>query len=353
MNNSSSNEPQPSRKSIKPALLALCVLIVLLILGKVIAFATSLGQPYTPGFGDPKGYSWNGKSSYNLVYAVANSEDKKVSSLAFINFEPYDQKITVLHIDDSIYATIPRGYGDWPVGSIYPLGQEGGKKGPLLLQLSMAQLVGLPVDGIIIKTGSDEKIEQIISDLHKNELSFFALGPSIKSNIPTGELIQLGRFASSVRSDKVVSLDLAQSSITESKLLPDSTRVLGVNHIQLDTFIRDNLSDTAITDEGATISVLNATTHPGLAEEAARRLTNLGANVIFTGNTESLQGKSVVVERSDEPDKYSVTAARLEEMFAPWCEKDPCSSPDPRVTGSRAQIVLVLGEDFYVYWNKR
>lgn len=340
-----------SFKSIKPALLALTALILLVVLGRAVSFIFSLGSPYTPDLADSKTYPWDGQSSYNLLYAVQN-ESNKLSAISFINLQPRQKEITVLHIADSVYVDVPKGYGEWTIGSIFPLGQEDGGKGTALLRLSLARLVGLPVDGIIIKEGSIETAEDIISSLRGNQLAFLGVAKTIKSNVSTWELIHLGQFISSVRSDKVISLDLAKSTITESKLLPDSSRVLGIDRIQLDSFIRDSLADAAIVDENATIAIFNATTHPGLAQFASRMVTNLGGTVVFTGNTESLQGKSLVISK-EESAGNQITQSRLEEMFAPWCRQDPCSSNDPKVLNSRAQVVVVLGEDFYSYWNKR
>lgn len=341
-----------SFKSIKPALLALSALVLLIILGKVVSFILSLGSPYTPRLADFKTYPWDAASSYNLLYAV-QTDQKKLSSISFINLQPRQKAITVLHISDSVYVDVPKGYGEWTIGSVFPLGQEDGNRGTSLLRLSLSRLVGLPLDGIIIKEGSPETAEGIISSLRKNQLAFLGLSSSLKSNVSTWELLTLGKFISSVRSDKVISLDLAKSTITESKLLPDSSRVLGIDTIQLDSFIRSNLADTAFTDENATIAILNATDHPGLAQYASRMVTNMGGTVIFMGNTESLQAKSLVISTGQDPASYQITQKRLEEVFAPWCQKDLCSSNDPKVVNSRSQIAIILGEDFYSYWNKR
>ncbi len=341
-----------SLKTIKPAIIALSVLVLLIILGKTISFILSLGSPYTPDLADFKTYPWDTESSYNLLYAV-QTDQKKLSSISFINLQPRQKEITILHISDNVYVDVPKGYGEWTIGSVFPLGQEDGGRGTALLRLSLARLVGLPVDGIIIKEGSADTAEDIVSSFRKNQLAFLGLAGSIKSNVSTWELFTLGKFISSVRSDKVISLDLAKSTITESKLLPDSSRVLGIDTIQLDSFIRNNLSDAAFIDENATIAVLNATNHPGLAQYASRMITNMGGTVVFMGNTESLQGKSLVVDISGDLGSAQITKKRLEEIFAPWCQKDPCGSNDPKVVNSRAQIVIVLGEDFYSYWNKR
>ena len=341
-----------SYKSVKPALLALAALVLLVILGKLVSFIFSLGQPYTPHLADFKNYPWDTQSSYNLLYAV-QTDQKKLSAISFINLQPLQKKITVLHISDNVYLEVPKGYGEWTIGSVFPLGQEDGGRGTALLRLSLSRLVGLPVDGIVIKEGGAQTAEEVINSLRKNQLAFWGISQNIKSNVSTWELITLGQFIASIRPDKVVSLDLAKSTITESKLLPDSSRVLGIDTIQLDSFIRDRLADSAFTDENVTIAIFNATSHPGLAQSASRMVTNMGGTVVFIGNTETYQAKTVVLDISDDPSSLEITKKRLIEIFAPWCQKEVCTSSDPKVTSARSQLVIVLGEDFYSYWNKR
>jgi hypothetical protein len=341
-----------SLKSVKPALLALGVLLLLVFLGRIASFLFSLNQPYTPGLADFKSYPWDTKSSYNLLYAVQN-EQKKLSEISFINLQPRQKEVTILHISDLVYVDVPRGYGEWTIGSIFPLGQEDGGRGTTLLRLAVSRLVGLPLDGIVINQGGQSSAEELISSLRKNQLAVLGLAGNIKSNVTTWELLTLSKFLSSVRTDKVISLDLAKSTITESKLLPDSSRVLGIDNIQLDSFIRNNLADAAFTDENVTIAIFNATSHPGLAQSASRMVTNMGGTVVFIGNTETYQAKTVVLDISDDPSSLEITKKRLIEIFAPWCQKEVCTSSDPKVTSARSQLVIVLGEDFYSYWNKR
>ena len=79
-----------------------------------------------------------------------------------------------------------------------------------------------------------------------------------------------------------------------------------------------------------------------MAQKAARMITNLGGNVIITSNAQNIYAKTIVTGQT------GPTLTRLSEVFDLGCSKDPtCANiPVPEVENSRAQINIVLGEDF-------
>ena len=198
--------------------------------------------------------------------------------------------MTILHISDDVFMELPKGYGSWKVGSIYDLGQEEKPQiGSNLLKLSISKLVGLPIDGLIIqKDLSQPSVEDLVGGWRKNPFNRLTFLRSISTDLTPIELYKFIKSSSSVRPDQITSLNLAQSNITRSQLLPDSSRVLGVDTIKLDTFIRDNISDPTLSEEDLTLAIFNATPHPGLAQQAQRIMTNLGMNVIILANTEKV-----------------------------------------------------------------
>lgn len=342
------------QKNITLAVGALVLLLLLLILGKIIGLLTAFNLPFTKSLVDEKSRIWDGKTSYNLVYASENPDKTSLSQISLINFNPSDKKITVLKVSDMIYSELPRAYGTWRVGSIYQLGEEEGeKKGVVLLKLSLSKILGMPVDGIFISSDNKSDPPKVWSTSWKNPLGISKLLTNAKTDLTPLEFIRLLYFSSKIRSDKIVTLDLSQSVITESKLLPDSTRVLGINYINLDSFLRDNLIDNLLYQENGTVAIYNATDKPGLAQEVARISTNLGANVVFIGNTEDKISKTIVVASSDSISESPFTYQRLASIYAPSCLKSSCSSQDNNVNNSRAHINIILGEDYYNYWYEK
>lgn len=345
-------EQRKVNSKIKLASITLGVLVLLLGLAKIFSLMDSFNHSLGLNFKSVYQSSWNGKTAINLVYTSVLDNKTEV---ALINYQPVSNKIAILHLSDQIYTELPKNYGSWKIGSIYQLGEEDKLYGgPYLLKLSIARLIGLPIDGIIV-TNSPVKPEQIISRWHSNPLNILTNLYDMKTDLSLPDAFKIFWQASKVRPDKIKSLDLAQSSITESKLLPDSSRVLGLNAVKMDVFIRDNLEDNLLQTEAQTVAVFNATNHQGLGSEVARQVTLLGANVVIISNTDNLQDKSMVTTNFNiaPQTKNNETAKRLSQIFAPYCERKDCVSTDPKITASRAKINVVIGEDYYNLWYKR
>lgn len=344
---------QKSRKNLSSIFLSLGLLFFVLSVARIVHIVTVLGDPLTPNLTTAKKYVWEGKSAVNVIFAFVDT-DKPIFSV--LSFNPKDEKVTILNIPDQTYVDVPKNYGSWKLGSVYQLGQE--EKDPIgadLLKLSVSRLVGLHIDGIILlDRRNGMSVEEIVEDLKKNPLSRFAfLNSHLKSDLTGNEANQLFWSLSKVRSDKLVSLNLERSKITESKLLPDSSRVLGVNTIALDLFIRDKMSDTSIAEEELSVAVFNATGYPGLAQQAARVITNLGGNVVLIANADGILERSIVLADKERQKEKSLTEERLTQIFASDCLRENCITVDPKVASSRAQINVVLGRDYYEKWYQR
>ncbi len=325
--------------SVKLGILALLVLLLLFVFAKVFQFIYSLEQPQSSDLNTVKEYKWDSKLSLNLVL-----KDRNVS---IFHFDPVDEKVIILSIPNNTYTELPKGYGSWRVESIYGLGQsEDPPVGALLLKQSLANLLGLPIDGILIS--KKDSLKDLLLSTSVAPWQFLGYLNQVKSDLTLREHLNLILAISKVRSDKIVYLNLEQTDITTSKLLPDSSRVLGVNKVALDQFVRDNMADGQILEERVSIAVFNATSHPGLAQEAARVITNLGGDVIIVSNTENLLAKTMVISQDE-----NLTAAKLTQVFAPWCISEKCVTLDPKVIDSRAKINIVIGEDFYNFQKIR
>jgi hypothetical protein len=339
-----------TKSSLKLAFLALSLLLVIILLGRAGQFLYNLTQPFNLAATDKKQYELNPDITQNIIFT--SIKDPKNPVIYLVSFYPKEDKIIALTISDQIYAPLPKDLGQWRMGSVYQLGQESPEKnGIALLKLSISKLTGLPIDGIFISNEvGDKSIYDLLLSLRKNPIAQLQFISNLKTDLTLLETIKLLSSISSVRSNKITVLNLEKSTITESKLLPDSTRVLGVNVIKLDTFIRENMPDDNIVDEGKTVAIYNATSYPGLAAEAGRFVTNLGGNVVITQTLDTTQPKSQVVFHEGEDG--GLTGLRMSQFFAPQCIKNPCQSDNPKIQNSRAQITIVLGEDFYNYWHK-
>lgn len=340
-------------KTIKLSLIALGLLLIVILGGNAGSFILSLNEPVSENIRIKSTFdSWDKKTNLNIV--IANNDESGKTLASLITLQPVESKAVALRLSEQIYVNAPLGFGNWTLGSVYKLGQEQEKPiGAKLLCLSIANLLGVPVDGLIITKNNQilNSPETLIAELRKNPILSFKLMQGVETNMSRLQLLSLFHNLGKVRSDKITSLDLSQSSITESKLLPDSSRVLGVDTIKLDYFVRENMADSVVVDEGVSIAIFNGTKYPGLASVASRTVTNIGGSVVSVATTDKNFKKSLVIVSPES--KETKTYQRLTQIYAPECLETECNTDDPKITYSRAKINIILGEDYYELWNVR
>lgn len=343
------------KQNLKLALLALLILGLLLIFGRVFQFFNEFQKPFYSLNTAKRVVSWDGKSVINLI--IAKSSDQDLKNFNFVSLNPVDEKITILKLSEDIYVNVPKNFGSWKLSSVYKLGQENRpSQGEDLLKMSVSKMLALPVDGIIeVSSNEDLDVGKLVGEWKNNKFSALNFITRIKTDLSLKETVDFVFKASKVRQDNITSVDFFRTSITQSKLLPDSSRVLGVDNVKLDNFIKQSLQDPTISDEDITVAVFNGTDHPGLTFEAARLVGNLGARVTIINNTDEKFVKNGIYINPEEGSdiKSSQTYKRLAEIFAPSCLKEQCSSADAEVASSRAAINIVLGEEYFNYWSSR
>ena len=353
------SKSEKTGRNLKLALLALLLLGMLLILGKAFQFLSDFQKPFYVLNTKAREYTWNGDSVLNLVVAKTEKDNagSDLKQLNFVSLNPKEEEITVIKLSDEVFLDVPKNFGFWKLGSIYKLGQENRPAiGEDLLKMSVSRMLALPVDGILeIETDRDLDIVKEIESWKSNIFTGFSFLTRVKTDLSLKEAMDFVSQASKVRQDKITSLDLLRSAITSSKLLPDSSRVLGVDGVKLDTFIKQNLNDPALSQEDLTVAVFNGTDHPGLTSAAVRMINNLGARVTIISNTSEKFVKNGIYinPREGESIDKSRTYKRLSEVFAPNCLQDNCRTSDIEVLNSRAAINLVLGEEYFNYWSSR
>lgn len=357
---SSNSKSANTQKNLKLALIALLILGLLLLFGRVFQFFSEFQKPFYVLNTQRRSVAWDGNSVINLV--IAKSEQNEGTSdlrdLSFVSFSPGEDKVTILKLSPDIYVDVPKNYGSWKLSSIYKLGQENNPPiGEDLVKMSVSKILALPVDGILeVSSKESPDIESLISEWKGNMFSKYSFLTKIKTDLSLKESLDFVSRISKVRDDNITSVDFLKTSITQSQLLPDSSRVLGVDAIKLDNFVKQNMTDPQISSEDLTVAVYNGTAHPGLTAEAVRMIENLGARVtIITNSSEKFVNSGIYInqEESEADVKVSGTYHRLTEIFAPNCFKQHCSTPDSEVLSSRAVINIVLGEDYYNYWSSR
>lgn len=341
-------------------IIAISFLIALIIISKIIGVISSFNKPYAPDGVVYKSYQWGNNSTLNLVV--------KSKEIYLFSYNPLQKETVILEIPENTYVEVPLGFGWWPIGSVYKLGQsENPKIGALLLKESVSDLLGVPVDGYLLINGNlaEDDLMKVVKDLRGNPLLGFGLINQSKTDLSLAEYWNLIWGLKGVRFDRIKTVNLEQSSLTSWALLADGSRVLKVDKSKVDQFIQKQIEDSQLKDESLNIGIYNTTEHSGLAERAARLITNMGGKVAFTANFDTHLDKSIVLDGS------SYTAERLKKLFAPHClksspswsdkifaflksrkEVDPCLGSQNLVS-SRAEVNILLGEDFFLRYNMR
>lgn len=331
------------RKRTRLALIFLGLILMLIIFGNLVKFYQTLFSPWKlysttadVGSSPPKNYTWNGEFNLNLVV-------KKDLAIFVLVFNPKDKKAILINIPDQTLSDVPSGFGSWQIRSVYDLGESSQKGlGVKLLKETVTSLLGLPIDGFLdiggLKGVADG--DQLITNFGKNLFGGAILLPDIKTDLTLLELIRLKIGLFSIRFDKVERLDL--SAGLEKSNLPDGTAVFIPDLIRIDGIMAPYVTDPAIKLEHKNIAVFNATELDGIAQGAARIVTNMGGNAIITTNaSKKISHTQVIGEKSQ-------TLKRLIQIFEKDCHR-PCDRIDPGdedLVRSRAQINIILGEDF-------
>ncbi len=349
--------PQPdTRQHLKLGILALVSLLALILISKLLGAATSLNSPLSPQSSGH--FSWDGNSQLDMIV--------QADSLYLFSYNPGSQVINLIKIPDEAYLNLPLSFGSWQASSVYQLGQsENPPIGASLLEKTMTLVFGLPVGHYLIlpEKMRVDPLDKTLENLRQSPLSALSFLSGAQTDLSPLEYGKLWWGLRDVRPDKITVTDLMHGTITSWLLLSDGSRVLQINPDELDQFVRDNLIDNKLKDEGLTIGVFNATEHPGLAEQAARLISNSGGRVIFTTNFPMQLSTSAVFGSSG-----TYTGNKLAQIFAPRCiqnelkfslrnnslfgSKVDCSAILPGVESSRADINVVVGEDFYSEFNR-
>lgn len=305
------------KKRIRLALVTAAVLIALFLAGAVISLANTLTSPWQ--LDSQKDYRWDNR--FNLNLAVRG----KLISL--INLNPSQKKVTVINLPDATYTDVPGGFGKWQIRSVYDLG------GGSLLSRALTSFLGVPVEGFIqLKRGREDYVDWI----RQSPFNFFLSLPNMESDLTPLELMQFNLKLWQVRYDKIQRINL-ESLMLDKAMLPDSTEVFIGDPTKLDALMQ-TLSETSLREEHKSIAVFNAAGQPLVGAKAARLITNLGGNVIQIANAPQTLNKTHIWGEE------SATLQRLKQIFR-------CCGKLGMVEGisSRAEINVVLGEDFFLW----
>lgn len=278
---------------------------------------------------------WQEKKPVNLVVILDNEKT------IIVNLSTEEKKLSMLSLPETLYLAASGNFGDYPLSSIYHLGEIEGKGGKLL-SASLENFLGIPIDGFI---SSDEEkqiksAEEMKKFLRKAMIKKFS--GKLVSNLSLIDLGRLWWFLVKETGTESNFFDLAELGITGEKTLADETKVLTAEKEKIDFWIKKIFGEKRMAEEGIEIEIINGTQHESLAANLARSVTNLGGRIVSLGNSDGPQAVSLI-RYSQEKIAESYTLARLVTISGFCIEKKA------DLGTSRSQVQIILGED---YWRK-
>lgn len=344
-----------NKSQIALGITAIFFLIALILIGKLLGFLGGLNQSRITNY-QPKLYSWDGSSDLNIVV--------KMDTSYLMSYQPNGKELTIFKFPADLYMDAPYNFGKWPMRSIYDLGQaEKPPMGPTLLRDTINTSFDLLADGYLIFSSASDNLPDLIERERKSLLPGIDLLSKTKTDLNIMEFLKVWWAIKEVRTDKIKNIDLEKSDLTRWLLLPDGSRVISLDEVKLDAFEQGFFETEKIKKEGLSIGIFNATDIPGLAERAARIITNTGGRVIFTSNAPDIAEKSTILAKKSYTTDYLLKNLNL------YCQKpknssvlqkvpflqsdgEACVSDNVSLDATRADITIILGQDTFLKYQK-
>lgn len=268
---------------------------------------------------------WDGRSRINLI---VDAQD-----VYLVSFTPKEEKLLVVSVPSNTYVEATYGFGSYPFGAIYDLG-ELEKNGGEVFTSSAQEFFATPIDGWVKIQGakfeiSDEKtVKKNVLDLLNRSMPFNK-EVIMRTNLNFWDAGRLWWQIRKVRFDKIKFLSLIDDPATGNS-----------RFAVLDQLLRPFLIEEGITDESLKVEVLNSTGQAGLGGRISRFINNFGSEVISIGNQEELIDQCIIRVKKDDAKK--ILAQKLKIFFS-------CELKEDDFLDSRGDLVFIIGRS---YWEK-
>jgi hypothetical protein len=279
--------------------------------------------------------TWDGKNKINIAFI-----DQKVF---VFSLDPQEKKATILSLPSKTFIETIHGYGDYPLESVYKLGEQEGRDGGRFLASSLQENLRVPIDDYVLI--SDVKDIELISKPREFILGCFrdSFFKRNKTNLKKADLLFLWFKLKKVRQDKISLIDLEKLDITEKIVLPDNTEGFRINPQKFKKVALEFFKDTQIRQENLEIVVLNSTSYSGLATRVADLIENIGGRVVEVGETKNSKFQipnSKCKIKSKKEFKKSYTLRKLKKTFG-------CHWEEENREGYRGDLVLIVAEGYW------
>lgn len=295
--------------------------------------------------------SWNGARRLTIV--VDNDP------IILFSIEPLSRQAILIIIPENTILDVPYGYGAYPAGVIYKLGNlDNLRGGGILLSKSIENTFSVFVENFwASKSGNKFSIltgqagptqKDRLLNFKNKYFSIAGLVPSLLnyqvnfSNIITNlsflDTIRLWNAVRNLRNDRISLINLLESRVLKDEKLPDGTLVKRINKDELGFLISSNFQDRLVRLQNVSVEIVNATGKEKVAYEFSHILQNLGANVVANSTAGKDEKFNCKVFAFKKDILSSIIVERLTKFYK-------CESFEGKES-SMTNIKVVLGEDF-------
>ncbi len=233
-----------------------------------------------------------------------------------VSYDRERQQIAVLLIPADTVVDVVRGYGAYPVGSVWKLDLLDKRRGVLFTE-TLEEATGIPVRFFIDPFDQIQPGGSAQSDMQ----GVFSLPTLIRlmvapgrSNLPVSILVSLLRSIPSMNPTDVRVFDLSRSGILAKETQADGSGATAIDSPRLSLLLGTHIEDAAIRQENLRIAVFNTTPAPGLAQKASRVMEQAGFHVVTVGNNDAIRPDRCVI-RAKEDVLKSVSVRTLEYLY--------------------------------------
>ena len=279
--------------------------------------------------------TWEGKEQFNFL---VGAEGERV---LLISLDPESTNVLVFDLNPNVMIETVYGYGDYKIGSLLRLGRME-KLGSDLLQESVQHTFGMKMADVLpVSTAT----VQVINAAYIQRLAKPMLVSLLGRPLGISDVWRYISATSSLRDDQVTVISLHESRLAYSEPPSDESIELRLDQQRLDGFIQAQIHGTNYINEKIGVSIINTTSHPGLASSLSRISLNSGIDVISVGESQDTLATSAVIY--DKPETADSETVRLIRELLPG------STLTSKSEAIRADVVVLLGEDYNDYLTKR
>jgi len=213
------------------------------------------------------------------------------------SYDPRRNIAMAVGIPSDISVDAVRGYGTYPISSVWKLDRMDHRKG-VLFEETLEDTIGIPIRFFIDRSNKKTEEGESIETQIQNTFSFpssIQMFIQKRTNIAPWLLFTLSQAMTQMGPTDMTVFDLANRPIFVESAQADGTTVKKIDTEKLTLLLGTHAEDAEIRKENLRIALSNTTESSGLAQKLARILEEAGFHVITLSNEEDVRPTRCVI----------------------------------------------------------